>query len=182
MTSIPPASDPGGQQWPAPSPPPGGYQAPAAPPRGPRPRGVEISFALWVGYLVLIAVSVLVAFTQLDQVQAEVVKALAEDPSLDQALVQRMAKGFFVGVLVMFLVFVVATVVFALLMRGGRNWARIVLAVLGGLALLLSLFGLVGSAGSALGTGLLQLLLLIGAIATMFGSAANAWFRPRVGP
>jgi hypothetical protein len=177
MTAIPPSSDAGGQQWPAPSP--GGYQAPAAPPRGPRPRVVEISFWLWVVYLALTAIGVLVAFTQLDGVQAEVVNRLAEDPSLDRALIERVVTGVFVGVLVTILVFVVAAFILALLMRGGRNWARIVLAVLGGLAVLLGLFGLAGNAGPVLGAGLLPLLLLIGAIATMFSSAANTWFRPR---
>jgi hypothetical protein len=176
MTTIQPSSDSGDQQWPAPTP--GGGQVPALPQR-PRPRGVEISFWLWVGYLALGAIGVVVAFTQLDRVRAETVNALAEDPSLDRALIERVATGFFVGVLVTILVFIIAAFIFALLMRGGRNWARIVLAVLGGLAVLLGLLGLVGSAGPALGMGVLQLLLLVGAIGTMFGSAANAWFRPR---
>ena len=77
------------------------------------------------------------------------------------------------------LLLVVAQVIFVFLMRGGRNWARIVLAVLGGLVVLFGLIGFAGTTG-AMGAGsLLQLLLLIGAIVTMFLPAANAWFCPR---
>jgi hypothetical protein len=177
MTTIEPPSEQGGQQWPAPRP--GSDPVPPAPPRGPRPRSVEISFWLWVGYLALSALGVLGAFTQLDQIRAEMIKVITENPSLDPAVIDRLTTGFFVGVLVVMVVFIVVAFTLALLMRAGRNGARIALAVLGALALLLWLLGLAGSGGSVLRAGLLQLLLLVAAMATMFGSAANSWFRPR---
>ena len=82
------------------------------------------------------------------------------------------------------LVFVAAGFAFAFFMRKGRNWARMLLAVPGGLIVLLWLIGLTQGAGPtpALGVSLVQLLLVVAAIATMFGAEANAWFRrPRPG-
>lgn len=80
------------------------------------------------------------------------------------------------------LALVVATV---FQMRKGRNWARIVLAVLGGLSALSLLLGF-ANAGSLLGLGglgvlsvlisVVQLVLLLGAILLMFRGGANAYF------
>lgn len=70
----------------------------------------------------------------------------------------------------------VAMVAFAFAMREGRNWARIVLAVLGGLRLLMLLFLLIAGAS---GLFVLVWLLVAAATATMFVAGANAWFRPR---
>jgi len=64
-------------------------------------------------------------------------------------------------------------------MYKGRNWARTVRAVFGGLRLLSLPIVLIGLTGALLVIGVLQLPLLIGAIVTMFLPAANAWFRPR---
>jgi hypothetical protein len=63
-------------------------------------------------------------------------------------------------------------------MYKGRNWARIVLAVFGGLRLLSLPIVLIGLTGALLVIGVLQLPLLIGAIVTMFLPAANAWSGP----
>lgn len=177
MTTTPPPSDPSGQQWPVP--PPSGYPMPEAPPRGPRPRGVEISFWLWIINLALGAISSLVALTQIDRIRAEAVStALAQNPTLDRSMIENVSTGVVIGAVVVGLLFVAAGLVFAFLMRGGRNWARIVLAVLGGLGVLFGLFGLAGSTGPVLVASFVQLLLVLGAVVTMFGSAANAWFRP----
>ncbi|MGH3720263.1 MAG: hypothetical protein ACRDRI_15745 [Pseudonocardiaceae bacterium] len=159
-------------------PPPGDYSTGQTPLRAPRPQEVEISFWLWIATVVLWVVGAVAAYSQINQIRAEAIdRALAQNPTLDQSTIERaMAVGFVVGV-VLVLLFVAAEVVFVFLMRGGRNWARIVLAVLGGLFVLLGLIGLAIGGGSVI--GLLQLLLLIGAIVTMFLPAANAWFRPR---
>ncbi len=160
-------------------PPSGGYPAGPAPLRGIRPREVEISFWLWIANLVLGLLGAVIAYFQIDEIQAEAInETLAENPTLDRSVVENAATaGLIVGV-VIGLLLIAAQVAFVFLMRGGRNWARIVLAVLGGLGVLIGLLGLAGTTGS-MGVGaLLQLLLLIGAIVTMFLPAANAWFRP----
>ncbi len=145
-----------------------------------RPKEVEISFWLWIGTLVLSVVGTLITYPQIDQIRADVIEqALAQDPTLDRSLIESFMTGAFVVAAVIGLLFFVAELVFVFLMRGGRNWARIVLAVLGGLFVLFGLIGLAVSPGAGSVTGLLQLLLLIGAIVTMFLPAANAWFRPR---
>ncbi|MDQ3762251.1 MAG: hypothetical protein M3460_11355 [Actinomycetota bacterium] len=176
---MPPPSELPGRQSPVPPPPPGSYQVPAAPARGPRPRGVEISFWLWIVNLTLGVIGSLSALTQIDRLRAEAINsAVAQNPTLDRSLIESVATGVLIGTVLVGLLFIAIGFVFVFLMRGGRNWARIVLAVLGGLTVLLVLFGLTNATGPVLVT-YVQLLLLVGAIATMFGPAANAWFRPR---
>lgn len=161
-------------------PPSGGYPAGQAPLRGIRPKEVEISFWLWITSVVLGVIGAVVTYPQIQQLQAEAIdQALAQDPALDRSSVESITAAALIGGIVIGLLFVVAQLVFVFLMRGGRNWARIVLAVLGGLSVLLGLIGLAGAAGSTGASSLLQLLLLVGAIVTMFLPAANAWFRPR---
>lgn len=58
-----------------------------------------------------------------------------------------------------------------------RNWARITLTVLGGLSILISLFGLGSLSGLTLVTTVVSLLLLIGAVVLMYLKAANPWFQ-----
>jgi hypothetical protein len=152
--------------------PPGDYPTGQTPLRGTRPKEVEISFGLWIAASVLYVLGLLAAYSQ---VRTETVdRVLAQNPALDQSMIERVATGAFV---VWLLIGAAAVLTFVFLMRGGRNWARIVLAVIGGISVLLGLLGLAAGAGSV--AGLLQLLLLIGAIVTMFMPAANAWFRPR---
>jgi len=115
-------------------------------PEGARPKAVEISFWLWIGNLVLDAVVVVYGF-----------------------ITGAVAVGVALGLLVLF----IAVLVF--LMRDGQNWARIVLAVLGGLFLMLWLSDLTSTPGATLATVLLQL----APIVAMFRPTANAWFRSR---
>jgi hypothetical protein len=141
---------------------------------------VVISFWLWIINLTLNAVGSLVALTPFDRIRAEVInRALEQDPALDRSTIENLSTGVLVGAIVVVLTFVVAEFVFVFLMRGGRNWARIVLAVLGGLSVLLGMIGLAGTTGPVLAVSGIQLLLVVVAIVTMFGPAPNAWFRPR---
>ncbi|MDQ4021925.1 MAG: hypothetical protein M3257_09970 [Actinomycetota bacterium] len=144
------------------------------------PKEVEISFWLWISTIVLGLVGSVPIFFQFDQLRAQAInQALANDPTLDRSTIESVTTGALVAGAVIGLLLVVAQLLFVFLMRGGRNWARIVLAVLGGLVVLFGLIGFAGTTG-AMGAGsLLQLLLLIGAIVTMFLPAANAWFQPR---
>ncbi|MBV9729768.1 MAG: hypothetical protein JO309_10285 [Pseudonocardiales bacterium] len=156
-------------------PPPDGYSTGQAPLRGSRPKEVEISFWLWIATFVLGVVGSIIAY---NQVRAETIdRALAQNPAVDQSTVESVTTAAFVIGIVVGLLVVAAELVFMFLMRGGRNWARIVLAVLGGVGVLFGLMGLAIGMGS--GIGVLQLLLLIGAIVTMFLPASNAWFQPR---
>lgn len=143
-----------------------------------RPKEVEISFWLWITNLVLGLLGLVLLYTQRDQIRAEMINnLLAQDPTADRSVVESVAAAALVVGVVFVLLFVAAGLIFVFLMRGGRNWARIALAVLGGLLVLVSLTGLAGATGASAVTGLPQFLLLIGAIVTMFMPAANAWFR-----
>lgn len=184
MTTSPPPPDQSGspgQQWPMPPPPPSDYSVPPSiPVRGPRPRVVEISFWLWIIDLVIAVIGCVVAFSQLDRIRAEAInRVLVQTPTLDRGSIENVATAVLIGTVAVVLLFVIAEIVFVFLMRGGRNWARIVLAVVGGLGVLFEIIGLAGLTGSMLAVALAQLLLILGAIATMFAPAANAWFRPR---
>ncbi|MGH3829001.1 MAG: hypothetical protein ACRDRS_00900 [Pseudonocardiaceae bacterium] len=159
------------------TPPPGGYSAEQAPLRALRPREVEISFWLWIATFVLGVVEGVAAYSQ---IRAEAIsRVLAQNPAADQSTIESAATTALIVGVVLGLLVVFAEIVFVFLMRGGRYWARIVLAVLGGLGVLFGLLGLAVNPGAESVTGLLQLLLLIGALVTMFLPAANAWFRLR---
>ena len=132
---------------------------PGLPARGPRVWAVELSFWLWVVYLALDAVLGVVAVT------------------LARSAIDGGVSGAQIATVVSALLVDAALLVFAVLMRGGRNWARIVLAVLGGLRVLILLFVLVAGAGGLMFAVLF--LLVVAAVTTMFVPAANAWFVPR---
>jgi len=124
------------------------------------------------------AFSSLVALTQMDRLRTEAINQMvAQDPALDRSMIESVAAAVLTATIVIGLSFVAAGFIFAFLMRGGRNWARILLAVLGGLFALLGLLSLANASGPTVVTSLVQLLLVVAAIATMFGSEANAWFR-----
>jgi hypothetical protein len=82
---------------------------PGLPPRGPRAWAVELSFWLWIVYLAIDVVLGLVAVT------------LARS-AIDGGVSREQ-----IAMLVVALLVDAAMLVFAVLMRGGRNWARIVL-------------------------------------------------------
>ncbi|HEX6402565.1 MAG TPA: hypothetical protein VF003_05305 [Pseudonocardiaceae bacterium] len=173
MTTIQPPSDPPDQQRPpAPA---GGYRRPEAPARGPRPNSVDISFWLWITYLTIGAINTVVGFVQRDRNRADAINAVvAQYPGMDRSMIDSLATVVVVGVVVLGLLFVAACVSCALLMRGGRNWARVVLTVVGSLSVLF----LIGPVVTPL-QALFQLLLVVGAIVMMFQRPANDWFRPR---
>ena len=94
-----------------------------------------------------------------------------------QAALSGIATGAVIGGLVIGTLFAVAftvlTIVCALKVRRGRDWARIVLAVFAAL----QVFGVLGSSG----IGLVHFLVVIAALVLSFLPASNAWFRS-VGP
>lgn len=148
---------------------------PEAPARGPRPSSVDISFWLWITYLAIGAINSVIGFVERDRNRADAISAvIAQYPSMDRSMIDKVAAVVVVGVVVVGLVFVVASACFAVLMRGGRNWARIVLTVVGSLSVLF----LIGPVVTPL-QALFQLLLLAGAIVMMYQRSANDWFRPR---
>jgi hypothetical protein len=146
-----------------------------APARGPRPSSVEISFWLWITYLSIGAINSVIAFIQRDRNRADALNAvIAQHPTMDRSMIETVASMVVVGVVVLGLLFVAAGLCFALLTRAGRNWARVLLTVVGSLSVLF----LIGPVVTPL-QALFQLFLLVGAILMMYQRSANDWFRPR---
>ncbi|MGH3767352.1 MAG: hypothetical protein ACRDTX_19735 [Pseudonocardiaceae bacterium] len=171
MTTIQPPTEPPGEQRPAPL----DYQATETPARGPRPRNVDTSFWLWVTYLTIGASNSVIGFIQRDRNRADAIEAvISQYPTMDRAMIENIATVVVVGVAVVGLLIVAVSLGSALLMRGGRNWARIVLTVIGSLSVLF----LIGPVVTPL-QALFQLALLVAAIVMMFLPPANVWFRPR---
>jgi hypothetical protein len=145
-----------------------------------RPKPVDTSFMLWMvtaglgvlGFIVSLAVGG-------DIARENAAKALRDQgkEATDSAIDAALTFGFvFAGVVAA--VFFGLFLLFAFKMRAGRNWARIVLAVLGGLSLILNLVGLFGGGGGALTMILtvVQIALVGGAIYFMFVKESAAYF------
>jgi hypothetical protein len=123
------------------------------------PAPVRRSFVLWIA--------------------AVVVGLVASGVSLAEAPAAAAPTGLVVGLLVL-----VLFVGCAVALRRGRAWARLVLTVVGGLSVLVTVLGLLLSAGQgvtfgAVSTvaGLVQAALIVAAILSAHRAGANAWFR-----
>lgn len=156
-----------------------------------RPKSVDMAFMLFLAAAVAGIISSLLNFVTADAVyDAQIEDAaeklgipadqLANTPEMGGVAAAGVGAGVFLG-----LILFAAWIACVFLMRDGKNWARIVLAVLGGFGILFGLIGLFGigllfSAGivgiiQAL-LSLIQLGLTIAAIIFMFKSDANAYF------
>ena len=167
-TGQPPADAPPPYQPPAGAAPPYGAPPPAA---ADRPKLVDIAFWLYIAAAVLSVVGILLSVASLGAVREEALRQLEEQGQGEaippEAIEGAIWVGFGIGV-VFALLFTAAYVVFAILMRKGHGWARIVLAVFAGLAI----FGVIGG----FGIGALQFLCLAAATVLVFLPASNAFF------
>ena len=149
-------SAPQGQEW-------GG--APGAPTE--RPTTVKAGIGAFVANVLLGLIGLLLMLTDIDGYKDDVAAASATELTEDQLSA---AVGVGIGVTLLILVAFAVVLWFA---WQGRNWARIVLWVLGGISVL---FGLLGAAGltflSAIG-----LLLTIAGIVLLALKPSNEWYR-----
>jgi hypothetical protein len=135
----------------------GPYRARVAP-----PVPVERSFRLWIAAVGVNLIGSLVSLVTLPP------------GSTLSSLV-----GLGVGVL-----FLAAVVFLALRLRQGDGWARLTLAVLGGLSAAITVLGLLAGAGLGVGfgavstvVGFVQAALIVAAIVFSYQAPANAYFR-----
>jgi hypothetical protein len=194
MTSGPGDNQPGGeygprQEWTAPpSPPPGQYPgfhpAPAAPggygapPAMERPATVRFGIGAFVASLILGVISSILTFADIDEIVARSLAQSGTDVQVSEATVRSLV----VVSGVVALVFVALEVLFLLFAWKGRNWARIVLWVLGGLGVAFGLLGLAGDSavdGFLEAIGFCQLLLTAAGIVLLALKPSNEWFRYR---
>lgn len=158
-------------------------QHPPYPGHGPsteRPKEVELSFRLWVAHVVLAALAAGYVFFGVDTIVAEILEAQgpATLTNLDEAG-QRAAvtAGVLFGA-VFSLALTGLQLLFAFLMRRGQNFARLTLAVLGGVTILYELFPFAQSRPDPVVIGnMLSVLLAAAAIVVMYLPNARPWFR-----
>ena len=194
--SQPPYPPPGQGPGPYPQGPPGypgqgGYPGAAPPPYGSdqygqygsappqRPKEVDTSFWLWIGSMVVSLLGAILTFSQFDDIRQQAIDdALRADPTLDPQFFESAFEIALVVGLVFGLLVVALELFFLFKMRAGRNWARIVLTVLGAVSVLTALFGLAQPQPAlSLVTSVLSTLLVIGAIVMMYIKGADRWFR-----
>ena len=152
---------------------PGQYFAPEAPER---PTTVRVGIGAFLATLILGVISSLVQFSDIDGLVAQAV-ALADDPAVTEDVIRA---GVVVGA-VIGLLLVALQALFIWFAWNGRNWARIVLFVIGGLGIVSGLAGLAG--GGSLNNGFVntlsvfQLLLLIVGVVALAQKVSSEWYR-----
>ena len=149
----------------------------SAPPQ--RPKEVDTSFWLWIGSMVMSLLGAILTFSQFDDIRQQAIDdALRANPTLDRQFFESTFDTVLIVGLVFGLLLVALELFFIFKMRAGRNWARIVLTVLGAISVLSALFGL-GQPQPALTlvTSALSMLLVVGAIVMMYVKGAAPWFR-----
>jgi len=161
-----------GQQW-------SGYGAPYVPPPPPgsaeQPLTVRAGIGAFVVNLVLGLVGALVAFTDIDDLVRQAALETNDPGVTDEVLRTAILVFAVIG-----LVLVVLHALFIWWAWRGRNWARIVLWVLGGLAVLSgfgSLGGDTGSTGFLSALSVFQLLALLAGIVLLALKPSNDWYR-----
>lgn len=136
-----------------------------------RPKSVDNAFLLWmIGagiYLVFVIIGV-----STDAARDSLERSLGRAPTDSEVTG---AKAF---ALILGLLFIGLFVLFAFLMRAGRNWARITLTVLGGISIVLNLLGIGNADALSVIITLLLILLIAGSIYLMYRPDANRYFAP----
>jgi hypothetical protein len=153
-----------------------GYQFPAEAPE--RPTTVRVGVGAFMATLILGIISALVQFSDIDGLVAQAV-AVANDPAVTEDVIRA---GILVGA-VLGLLLTALQALFIWFAWKGRNWARIVLLVLGGISALFGLSALAGAGGGVAGSGFLDSLSVFSLLLTIVGVVALAlrpsseWYR-----
>lgn len=144
------------------------------------PKEVVTAFQLWIASIVVSVIGIVYSFATLgDTVRDQVQGQVDADPSLDAGDLESLIRlGLVIGA-VFALLFVALELFFIFKMRAGRNWARIVLTVLGVLSVLATVFSLSNASAVSAAFGLVQAALIVAAIVFMFTGGARAHFAPR---
>ncbi len=174
----PPPQQPYGQSYPGYAPAPSAPSGQGAPPALERPTTVRAGIGAFVANLILGIVSSIVTFSDIDDLVAQELARSGADIEVSDELIR---SAIVVGAVVS-LIFVGLQLLFIWFAWKGHNWARIVLWVLGGLAVLSGVAGL--ATGSALGgfltsLGVFQLLLTIAGVVLLALKPSHEWYRYR---
>jgi hypothetical protein len=176
--SQPPYGQPPyGQQYPGYTPAPSAPTGFGAPPAMERPTTVRAGIGALVASLVLGLISSIVSFSGIDSLIADTLQT-TNDPAVTEDVIR---SGIVIGAVVA-LILVGLEILFLWFAWQGRNWARIVLWVLGGLGVASGLVGLAGGtaqSGFLSSLSIFQLLLAIAGIVLLGLKPSNDWYRYR---
>lgn len=144
------------------------------------PIAVTASFWLWLASFAVGLFMVAYSVSQFDLLYRRLAETVrARQPGIDDELLSRAVD------LTLYLglggttAVVLLQLLFAVLMRGRRNWARVLLVVTAAIGVAGALLSLVAMAEPARAALPLQALLILVATVLMFLPAANGWFRQR---
>ncbi|RRO13067.1 hypothetical protein EIL87_25815 [Saccharopolyspora rhizosphaerae] len=161
--------------------------APPPPPGGPpgRPRTVDLAFWAGIACPVIGFVMLAMSFASINDAELQVVLDQAgatgqRTLTLDEA--RALFRVTLAVVAVFCLVLAGLWIMFLVFMRNGRNWARIVITVVGALWFLLTVPTVIGGATTSIVTALVAVLQLAAIAATViyaYTGDANRYFQPR---
>jgi hypothetical protein len=143
---------------------PGGPSTPT-----PRPSTVTYGVGAFLLYSLLGLLSSIITFASLD--------TYINDAAAQAGVTAESVRSVVIVTAVIGLLFLAAYLVVLWFAWQGRNWARIVLWVLGGLSLLFGLLGMGSSTGVLALLGVLQLLLLVAGIVLLALKPSSEWYR-----
>jgi hypothetical protein len=153
----------------------------------PAPRCVVASTWIWIASCLVPLLAIIYSVTRLDDVRAHIhATAVIEDPTATAESLDRVVNVTMWIALAALAVPAVVEIVLALLMVNRRNWARVLLLLVGllGIPAAAIAFGALSDDAAAsknnLAIGIaVQALLVVVAIVLMFLPSANHWFRSR---
>jgi hypothetical protein len=142
-----------------------------------RPFAVRAGIAAYTAALVLAVISAVYTFADFGEVLDDTIEATGvsvPDPAF--------LRAFFIGWTVFGLVWAALQGLFVWFAWQGRNWARVVLWVLGGIQVVAGLLGMTSRSylpGFLRGLGWFEYVLVVAALALLAQRAAHAWYRNR---
>jgi hypothetical protein len=186
-----PSGDPG-QGWNAPPAPPAQYPGYAPAPSAPigygapapveRPVAVRAGLGAFIATMVLGLVASVVIFSQFDDLLQAALAAEGVDAEFG-AISEDVARTALVVGVVFTLILLGLQAMFVWFAWNGRNWARIVLWVLGGLGVVSGLISIAspqpGYPGYLVGLNVFSFLLTVAGIVLLALKPANEWYRYR---
>src|SRR3954466_14222993 len=176
--NAPSPQQPYGQQYPGYGPAPSAPAGYGAPPAMERPTTVRAGIGALVASLVLGLISSIVSFSDIDSLIDDTPRTNT-DPAITEDVIRT---GILIGA-VIGLIIVGLQVLFLWFAWKGRNWARMVIWILGGISVLFGLISL--GAGASETTGFLtslawfQLLLTAAGLILLALKPSNEWYRFR---
>jgi hypothetical protein len=138
------------------------------------------AFQLWVASAIITVIGIGLSFLswsdQKDQVVNDILSATQDTgETLSREDAEAFATVVFGATVAISLVITALILLFAFRMKAGKNWARIVLTIIGGISALFAIVAISGG-GIAMVSSLLQAGLIIAAIVFMYQRASGEYF------